>query len=147
VVLNFAHLVDKPLADKNIKLNLQVVPVPIVEVPGSRILQVLGNLLDNAENAMPDGGEVNIRLEKKDRCVVLVFSDTGCGISPKDLPHIFEPFYTTRGIASGGDQPCAGLGLSVVHGIIGELGATIKASSQVQKGTTFTMSFPVKRNL
>ena len=134
------------MADKNIKLNLQVVPVPIIEVPGSRILQVLGNLLDNAECAMPEGGAVAIQLQKKDRHVVLSFSDSGCGIEGKDLPHIFEPFYTTRGISAGGDQPCAGLGLSVVHGIVGELGAEIKASSQLGKGTAFTISFPIKRD-
>ncbi len=145
VVLNFSHLVEKPLADKNIKLEVQILPVPIVEVPGSRILQVLGNLLDNAENAMPGGGTVSIRLEQKEQQVVLSFSDTGCGISPRDLPHIFEPFYTTRGVASGGDHPCAGLGLSVVHGILGELNATIEAASQLQKGTTFTILFPVRR--
>ncbi len=147
VLLNFAHLVEKPLAEKHIKLEVQIMPVPIVEVPGSRILQVLGNLLDNAENAMPGGGTVRVRLEPKGEQVMLEFSDTGCGIHPRDLPHIFEPFFTTRGIASGGDHPSAGLGLSVVHGILGELGASIEAASELHQGSTFTLYFPVRRKL
>ena len=144
VLLTFTHLVEKPLAEKNIKLELRIQGAPILEVPGSRMHQVLGNLLDNAEHAMPEGGNITIDLNRQDNQVVLRFADTGCGIEPRHLPHIFEPFYTTRGTVAGGNQTSIGLGLSVVHGVIGELGGTIDVASQLNKGTTFTMRFPVK---
>ena len=118
VILTFAHLVEKPLAEKNINLELHLEAVPMVEVIGSRLHQMLGNLLDNAENAMPDGGNVRIGLTHQAEHVVLTFADTGCGIAKKDAPHIFEPFFTTRGTLQGGSQKSAGLGLSVVHGIV-----------------------------
>lgn len=144
VVLTFVHLVEKPLANKHIKIQLHIQTVPVMEVAGSRMHQVLGNLLDNAENAMPEGGSVDITLLTDDENnVILRFADTGCGIAPRDLPHIFEPFFTTRGVASGGNYRSAGLGLSVVHGIVHELGGTIEVESKPGEGTTFTLRFPI----
>lgn len=142
VVLTFAHLVEKPLSEKNIKLELRLQAVPIFEVPGSRIHQLLGNLLDNAENAMEDGGKVIIDLLRDNDDLIMEFTDTGVGIAPDVMPHIFEPFFTTRGTISGGDTPASGLGLAVVHGIVSELGATIQVCSQLSKGTTFRIRFP-----
>ena len=144
VVLTFAHLVEKPLAQKNIKLRMHLEAIPLFEVPGSRMHQVLGNLLDNAERAMPQGGTVTIRLLGRDDAVVLGFADTGCGIPAQDLKHIFEPFFTTHGIFAGGNYPCRGLGLSVVHGVVRELGGTINVTSKLHQGTNFTLCFPLK---
>jgi len=142
VILTFCHLVEKPLSKKNIKLNMHIQPISIYEAPGKRIHQILGNLLDNAEYAMAEGGILTIALREESEHIILQFSDNGQGIAPKDLPHIFEPFYTTRGVAVGGNHACSGLGLSVVHGIIRELGGVIEVNSRVGKGTTFTIRFP-----
>jgi PAS domain S-box-containing protein len=147
VILTFAHLVEKPLAEKNIKLELHLEAVPVVEVIGSRLHQMLGNLLDNAENAMPDGGNVRIGLKRQAEHVILTFADTGSGIAEKDVPHIFEPFFTTRGTLQGGNQKSAGLGLSVVHGIVRELGGDIKLDSKINQGTTFTIRFPIDKKM
>lgn len=144
VVLTFSHLVENPLADNNIELKLNLTPVPVYEVPGSRLHQVLGNLLENAECAMPDGGHIHIALTQVGEKLQLTFADTGCGISERDLPHVFEPFFTKRGTAGGGDAPCAGLGLSVVHGVVRELGGTIEIQSELNKGTILTIQFPLK---
>ncbi len=143
VVLTFVHLVEKPLKQKNINLEMHLHNVPVFEVPGSRVHQVLGNLLDNAEQAMPEGGQVHIHLRQEQDEVVLQFTDTGCGIAPRDIGHVFEPFFTTRDTMVGGNQKAAGLGLSVVHGIIHELGGTISVDSALGQGTTFTMRFPI----
>ncbi len=145
VLLTFAHLVEKPLAEKQIKLELHLEAVPMVEVIGSRLHQMLGNLLDNAEHAMPDGGHVRIGLKQEYEYVVLTFADTGCGIAAKDIPHIYEPFFTTRGTLRGGNQKSAGLGLSVVHGIVRELGGSIDLESKISRGTTFTIRLPIHR--
>ncbi|MBN1845070.1 MAG: PAS domain-containing protein [Sedimentisphaerales bacterium] len=144
VILTFAHLVEKRLAEKNIKLQLHLQAAPVVEVVGSRFHQMLENLLDNAENAMPQGGTVRLGLVQHGDHLVLTFADTGSGIEAKDLPHIFEPFYTTRGTLMGGDQKSAGLGLSVVHGIVRECGGTIEIRSRHHEGTTFTIRLPIR---
>ncbi len=148
-ILTFSHLVEESLAEKNIKLELHLQTIPVIEVPARRIQQVLTNLLDNAEHALePDGGTVSISLHPaKDNRVIIKFADNGCGIAKKDLAHIFDPFFTTRGISSGGDQSCSGLGLSVVHGIIRELGGNIHITSKPNHGTTFTISLPNKINI
>jgi len=145
VVLTFVHLVERPLGEKNIKLKLDLCPVPIVAVEANRMHQALGNLLTNAEEAMPGGGVVEIGLRDAGDEVALTFSDTGVGIPPQDLPLVFEPFFTTKGLLAGGDKVNPGLGLSVVHGIILEMGGRIEAQSTVGAGTTFTIFFPVKK--
>jgi len=143
VVLTFVHLVERPLEDQHIQLHLDLHPVPIVPVETNQMHQVLGNLLTNAEEAMPDGGTVLIHLERVEDRIVLSFGDTGVGIRPEHQPLVFEPFFTTKGLLAGGDQANPGLGLSVVHGLILEMGGSIRLESEPGKGTTFLLSFPV----
>lgn len=143
VVLTFAHLIERPLSEMNIKLSLELRPVPIVAVEANRMHQALGNLLTNAEEAMPDGGVVTIRLSRVGDEAVLAFTDTGAGIKPDVLPMVFEPFFTTKGLLAGGDKANPGLGLSVVHGIVTEMGGRITAQSPMQQGATFTIAFPI----
>jgi len=143
VVLTFAHLIERPLSEMHIRLSLELRPVPIVAVEANRMHQVLGNLLTNAEEAMPDGGTVTIRLGRADDRAVLTFADSGPGIKPEVLPTVFEPFFTTKGLLAGGDKANPGLGLSVVHGIITEMGGQITAESATGQGATFTITFPL----
>lgn len=142
VLLTFTYLAEKPLAEKNIELKLDLHGCPVYEVPGSRVHEMLGQLLDNAEQAMPDGGEITLSLMKDNNEILLTFADSGSGIAPKDLHHIFEPFYTTRDVACGGNLHCSGLGLSVVHGIVRELNGTIEVKNRIPKGTKFSIRLP-----
>ena len=144
VVLTFAHLVERPLTERNIQLQLDLKAVPIVAVEANRMHQVLGNLLTNSEEAMPSGGQVRIGLDRLGDQVRLTLSDTGCGIKHEHLPLVFEPFFTTKGLLAGGDHANPGLGLSVVHGIVIEMGARIEAHSKLGQGATFTIYFPLK---
>jgi len=143
VVLTFVHLVERPLEERRIRLHLDLHPVPIVPVETNQMHQILGNLLTNAEEAMPDGGTISINLDRTDDRVVLAFGDTGCGIRPEHQPLVFEPFFTTKGLLAGGDQANPGLGLSVVHGLVLEMGGAISLESESGKGTRFFISFPV----
>ncbi len=145
VMLTFCSLIEGPLQDKGIMLESHLCVVPVVEVPGSRMHQMFGHLLDNAECAMPNGGVLTIELFRDVDEIVISFGDSGLGIESKDLPHVFEPFFTTRGVSGGGNQPCAGLGLSVVHGIVSELGGMIAVQSKVKQGTVFTVRLPIKK--
>jgi PAS domain S-box-containing protein len=146
VVLTFTHLVERPLGERGIRLVLDLQPVPIVAVEANRMHQVLGNLLTNAEEALPEGGDIVIRLERSDEHVLMTFSDTGCGVRPEHLPLVFEPFFTTKGLLAGGDQANPGLGLSVVHGIVLDMGGSIRVESTLGQGTSFLITFPINRD-
>ena len=141
VVLTFAHLIERPLAEKGVELRLDLRPVPVIAVEANRMHQVLGNLLTNAEEAMPDGGTITVGLDRGKPGVLLTFADTGVGITAAHLPLVFEPFFTTKGLLAGGDRANPGLGLSVVHGIITEMGGQIDVAS-AGKGAVFTLVFP-----
>lgn len=142
VVLTFAHLVERPLEERHIRLRLDLHPVPIVPIETNQMHQILGNLLTNAEEAMPDGGTISISLDRVDDRVVLTFGDTGNGIKPEHQPLVFEPFFTTKGLLAGGDQANPGLGLSVVHGLVVEMGGDISLKSEPDEGSQFLISFP-----
>ncbi|NIA07556.1 MAG: PAS domain-containing protein [Actinobacteria bacterium] len=141
VVLTFASLVEKSLAEKHIKLDLELRPVPVVPVRVDWMHTVLGNLLDNAEDAMSNGGRVDIEVGSDQKTVWLRFTDEGVGINPDDWEHIFEPFYTTKGLTGSGQQNKAGLGLAVVHGLVKEMHGEIDVSSTPGGGATFRIRF------
>ena len=141
VVLTFASLVEKSLVEKHIKLDLQLRPVPILPVRVDWMHTVLGNLLDNAEDAMPNGGRVDIEVGGDEKCVWLKFSDEGIGIAPDDRQRIFEPFYTTKGLTGKDQQNKPGLGLAVVHGLVREMGGETDVSSSPGHGASFRIRF------
>jgi len=97
--------------------------------------QVLHNLLLNAFQAMPQGGEVEVRLVKAEDRVTLIVSDRGCGIAPDDLSRVFEPLFSTR--AEG-----TGFGLAVCRRIVEEHGGAISIQSTQGEGTTVTVAIP-----
>jgi len=141
VVLTFASLVEKSLAEKHIKLDLELRPVPVVPVRVDWMHTVLGNLLDNAEDAMPNGGRVDIEVGEDQKTVWLKFTDEGIGIKPEEWERIFEPFYTTKGLTGNGQQNKAGLGLAVVHGLVKEMHGEIDVKSTPGGGATFRIRF------
>lgn len=116
--------------------------VPPVHGDRHQLTQVFLNLVLNALDAMPDGGVLEITVEKsEDRNYVnIAFADTGMGIPQQYIDNIFDPFFSTKKQARG-----TGLGLSVSLGIIKQHGGDIRVESQVGEGTTFTVSLPVAR--
>ncbi len=146
VVLTFANLVERPLAERGIHLELDLHPVPIVPVEANRMHQILGNLLTNAEEAMPEGGQVTLSVNADRRWVWLDFADSGGGIQREHVAMVFEPFFTTKGLLGGGDKGHPGLGLSVVHGIVTEMGGEIALQSKPGQGARFRLRFPRPRD-
>jgi two-component system cell cycle sensor histidine kinase/response regulator CckA len=110
-----------------------------VRVDLSQVQQVLMNLAVNARDAMPDGGRLTIGTANSDdgTRVILTVADTGTGMSPETLAHIYEPFFTTKEGGKG-----TGLGLSTVFGIVEQSEGTIACASTLGAGTTFTISLP-----
>lgn len=104
-----------------------------------KITQVLINLLSNAREAMPNGGQITVRtqLDQRKQAIILEISDTGMGIPAEVQARIFDPFFTTKPLGQG-----TGLGLSIVKDIIQAHGGDISISSQPNQGATFMLTFP-----
>lgn len=132
--------------------------IPDVFIDKNQVQQIFINMMMNAAQAMPQGGNLTIRtglgyedylpdvyneegnvLPKPLKAVYVEFADTGCGIPKNVLQHIFEAFFTTKESGKG-----TGLGLSICKGIIDKHQGAIKVESKVGEGTTFFIIFPVK---
>lgn len=113
--------------------------LPEIRINIHKTVQVFMNIMSNAVDAMSQGGKLKITTQQEDGDYISIsFSDDGCGISEQDMNQIFDPFFTTKDEGMG-----TGLGLSVVREIIEQQNGTIDVVSEVGKGTTFRISFPV----
>lgn len=141
------------LASKS-KVTIQVESesdLPAAPIDASQIQQVLINVVVNAIQSMPDGGEIAVRLRFSDEApplgdgitqgerVEISVLDQGTGIGDEVLPHIFEPFFTTKPLGQS-----TGLGLSVAYGIVQDHGGFITVKSQLGRGTRFAIHLPVR---
>jgi signal transduction histidine kinase len=118
------------------------IALPEVLVDSSRFAQILRNLLRNAVTHTPAGGRIDVSAAAGERQVTVEECDTGHGIEPQHLPHIFDRFYRAdpaRSRNTGG----SGLGLAVVKNLVEAHGGTISVSSAVERGTTFTFTLPI----
>lgn len=126
---------------KNIEIETHL-PRDLPEIQGdfNQLQQCLINLIFNALDAMPQGGRVTLEahVERERNAVLLSVADTGSGIAPTDLPHIFEPFYSTKPEGYG-----VGLGLSTVYGIVERHGGTVEVESELGRGTCFVIRLPL----
>jgi PAS domain S-box-containing protein len=123
---------------KNISVEMSAAPGSSITCDVDRIRQILFNLLENALKHTPENGKIRVGCTMEQRYAVLRFSDTGEGISPEDLPRIFDPFYKGTANSRG-----TGLGLAYVQWIVEAHRGGISAESIPGKGTTFIISLPV----
>jgi PAS domain S-box-containing protein len=144
------------LIEENVEIKTRLDPdIAAVNVDKGQVVQILMNLVVNARDAMPEGGQIIVetrpaRLEKPTRntlleaapgaFVALTIQDTGTGMTPEVKAKIFEPFFTTKEVGKG-----TGLGLAVVYGVVKQLGGWIELQSEPGQGTTFSIYFPEVR--
>lgn len=130
--------VEPTLQEKNVELQLDL-PDEITEISGDsdRLQQVFLNLINNALDAMPDGGKLKISTYKKDKKICADFSDSGIGMSKETTGKIFQTLFTTKERGQG-----TGLGLVVVKQILQEHNAEIEVESEPDIGSKFTICFP-----
>jgi signal transduction histidine kinase len=134
----------RPLAEaKGLRLRQQGEGTLTMRGDEIRLRQVFYNLLDNAIKYTPEGGEIDLRLERREADAVVVLRDTGIGIPAEHLPHVFERFYRVdkaRSRAEGG----TGLGLSIAHSIVTTHGGRIELDSAPGRGTVCTVTLPLE---
>jgi len=149
---DLTHLLNRLVGEK-VKLNLShELDLAPIKADKRQLEQVLMNLVVNARDAMPEGGEIRVITENlevtekvvRDRAIIPTGSyvlvkviDEGHGIAPELLHKIFEPFYTTKRVGEG-----TGLGLSTAYGIVKQTGGFIFCESEVGSGTVFSLLFP-----
>lgn len=152
-VLDEMHRMLERLLPANVHLTLRAEErLPFIRIDPIHLEQIILNLVVNARDAMPDGGQVEVRLASvasdspgtgafervpEGSYVVLSVQDTGTGIPFEDYEKIFEPFFTTKGKEGG-----TGLGLATVYGIVKQSNGYIDLESRVGEGTTFSIYFP-----
>ncbi len=137
--------------EKDFELNnIQIVrsfcgDLPKIFIDKDKIRQVFLNLISNSKHAMPNGGVLKVKTEKKEKSgldyIVIYFEDNGTGIKSENKDRVFDPFFTTKPEGKG-----TGIGLSISHAIIEKLGGTISFESEEGKGTTFIIELPVTAN-
>jgi len=143
IVNDVLALTERLIQTSGVLLNLRLAEgLPWVSVDTNQMKQVFLNLIHNALQAMPTGGEMEIQTASQSKdgreWVTITVKDTGMGIAPEHKERIFEPFFTTKGEKGG-----TGLGLSVTYGIVSDHGGTIEVESQPGAGSIFTVWLPV----
>ena len=135
LVQDSLNLIEGDLSRKDLRVNVDIAPdIPSVMMDPDKFKQVFLNLYLNAVDAMEKGGTLTVeaRREEETRGVRITISDTGRGIKGEDLPHIFDPYFTTK--SSG-----TGLGLAIVHKIVESHGGKIRVRSREGMGTQVTI--------
>lgn len=135
-VMNEAVELTRPLWSKaRISMSCELQPVNTVRANAADMRRVFTNLIINATEATPEGGQITVTCENRERAVVVTVSDTGKGIPPDVRKKIFYPYFTTK-------QKGTGLGLSGAQKIVLARGGNITFRTEVGKGTTFIVTMP-----
>lgn len=143
-ILNDAVQIIRPQAEGKQHTMVLEIPTDLPSVQGDprRLEQVFLNLLSNAVKYTPPGGRITLRAREQEGYIAVQVSDTGVGIPPSDLPHIFSKFYRVR--REGETAEGTGLGLAIVKSIVERHGGRVWAESEVGKGSTFTVLLPCR---
>lgn len=137
VVESFRPLVE----EKKLSLHWELKPLPLIRGNPRQMRQALENLLSNAVKYNREGGWISVTADSQDGYIIVRVADSGIGISPEDLPHIFERFYRGQ-TAEVEEREGTGLGLAIVKSVIEKHGGRIWVESQLGKGSVFTFLLP-----
>jgi PAS domain S-box-containing protein len=141
VITDTISLLEHQFRGARIRLERELrAEYPVAYGNAGKLQQVFLNLLVNARDAMPEGGELRILTEAVDSKIEIIVQDTGTGISRENINKIYDPFFTTKAAGKG-----TGLGLSVTYGIVQEHGGAITVESQPGVGTSFKLELPLVR--
>lgn len=138
VILDCLELLGHRL--RTIRVNLDLRFNNLCCIDSEALKQIVMNICLNATQAMVDGGELTIASREEGEAVILIFTDTGTGISSEILDRIFDPFFTTKEVGEG-----TGLGLAVTLALVQRLGGQVEVDSTPGQGAAFTVTLPINR--
>ncbi len=145
VISELIALIEPQAKVQNIMISKELKSdLPQLMVDAQQLHQALMNIILNSLEAMPQGGKLKVRsgYDQRDEAVKIEITDTGYGIPEENLPHLFEPFFSSKPEGKG-----TGLGLSIVCEVIDEHNGSIELESEVGKGTTFTIKLPIHKEI
>jgi len=127
-----------PLANQlGVRIVKEIAPdLPLARLDSGQLTLALANIVENALEAMPQGGTLSLKALREDRSLIITIKDTGCGIPKDQLTAIYDPFVTSK-------SKGVGLGLTLVHQVVSNHHGDIRISSEVQKGTVVTITLPL----
>jgi len=141
IISDTLSLMEHQLKTAGVRVDyLPPVDNPVMLGNPGKLQQIFLNLFLNAKDAMVDGGELQVRVGVVDSKLEIIVSDTGAGISRDNVKKIYDPFFTTKSAGKG-----TGLGLSVSYGIVKEHSGIISVESELGRGTSFRLEFPLVR--
>lgn len=139
ILRSSANLISHQKRGERIEIKIDAAAgLPLVNADAGQIQQAVIILATNAIDAMPDGGILTFRASAEPTRVTIEVEDTGIGIPQEDLSKIFEPFFTTKAVGDG-----TGLGLAVCYGIITDHAGRLSVRSNLDRGSTFTITLPI----
>jgi two-component system, NtrC family, sensor kinase len=140
VIREVLGFLNKEAEYRSIRISIEVAEnLPNMDTDAGRLQQVILNIINNAFAAMENNGNLRVKVVMEgEKDILLTISDDGCGIPETDIKRVFEPFFSTK-TGKGG----TGLGLSITYGLIEQLGGTINVKSELNRGTTFTITLPI----
>ncbi len=137
LIRDAARFLEPEIADRRLTLKLELrADLPLLRVDPGQMKQAFYNLIRNATQATPPGGRITIRSDLGEYQIIVTVNDTGTGIPPEQMGHLFEPFHTTK-------EKGTGLGLLIVRRIVREHGGEIAIESAENKGTRITIHLPL----
>jgi two-component system NtrC family sensor kinase len=141
LVRRMCALVQPALEPAGVQLTLDCETVPGIEADALQLELALLNLISNALDAMPSGGQLAVSVRAREACILIEIGDTGGGIEPSLVDRIFDPWVTTKPEGSG-----TGLGLSITRSVVAEHGGSIRVRSTSGAGSVFVVELPVNRS-
>ena len=139
---DLADELERSIEGRNIEFTLNLPTLPVVPVPRTQLRTILRNIAQNAIEAMPNGGSLRMDVSVSESAATIAISDTGVGLDKDTQSRIFEPFWSTKSDRVSGPTGATGLGLAIAHGLAQVIGATITVVSELNKGSSFTVTVP-----
>jgi signal transduction histidine kinase len=141
IVARAAELSEAAVREFSLQLDMDVAPgLPLVRADAERVIQALGNLVGNAVKFTPPGGRITMHAAPEQHGVLFTVQDSGVGIAPTDLPHVFDRFWQKRRDSA---RRGTGLGLAIVRGIVEGHGGRLSVESAPGQGSRFSFTLPV----
>jgi len=138
VLADAIFLMEQKIRGGKIKLLKKLYPGSLfIKGDAGRLEQVFINIIDNAIHAISGSGSVTVSTRAENKCIKIAISDSGTGIPREHLDKLYDPFFTTKEVGKG-----TGLGLTISHAIVQDHDGSISVDSQIDKGATFTVTFP-----